>query len=707
VQPPTLDQWISGLQAILGIHVEGKGRTRGGESLSLPTGWDELNTAEEIELGFANAQPLDDIRATTPWLRATESIAGQYGFFHWELDFASIFANGGFDLQVGNPPWVRPRSDVDALLAEGDPWWQLKAKSTADQDERHRVDALDVEGVAELVVDGTAEVAATAAFVGNPQMYPYLAGLQPDLYRCFMSQTWSHARPGGSVGLIHPESHFTDEKAGRLRKGTYRRLRRHWQFINELSLFEVHNLVSYGVHIYGDDRSPSFIQATSLYHPSTIEGSLRHDGSGIEPGLKDDDGRWDLRPHASRIQRVDEATLSTWHEVMEDATVPAAQARMVYTVNRASAAVLAKLAAAPRIGSLGLQFSAGWHEKNDRTKGYFDSEWGVPESWDSVILQGPHLHVGTPFYKSPNPTMLHNRDWTAVDLEALPPDAIPVTQYKPAGDRARYAASYGSWESPEGPISTRDLYRIAWRTMAANTGERTLIPTLIPPKAAHIHRVSSVGGATITYRSLALALGFLSSLVGDALVRAVPKSDILMSTIIRLPYVGDSAFVDQILDRVLRWNCLTRAYAPLWAEITHSEWSPDVAYRRAADRRLAQVEIDALVGMSLGITADELTTLYRTQFPVLYKYDHEDYLYDANGRIVPTSVRQAWKRLGEPTDTARFPESERTAIHPGSGVTYRYDLPFAILDREADLRRAYADFAGPAVNRTSELIARV
>ena len=54
----------------------------------------------------------------------------QQGFFHWELDFASVFARGGFDLQVGNPPWVRPTSDVDALLAEGDPWWQLAVKPT-------------------------------------------------------------------------------------------------------------------------------------------------------------------------------------------------------------------------------------------------------------------------------------------------------------------------------------------------------------------------------------------------------------------------------------------------------------------------------------------------------------------------------------------------------------------------------------------------
>ena len=54
-----------------------------------------------------------------------------------------------------------------------------------------------------------------------------------------MEQTWRHSQRHGRVGLIHPETHFTDEKAGPLRAATYGRLRRHWQFINELQLFEI------------------------------------------------------------------------------------------------------------------------------------------------------------------------------------------------------------------------------------------------------------------------------------------------------------------------------------------------------------------------------------------------------------------------------------------------------------------------------------
>src|SRR5699024_8706002 len=154
------------------------------------------------------------------------------------------------------------------------------------------------------------------------QDYPHLTGLQPDLYRCFMEQTWRHVSPRGSIGLIHPETHFTDEKAGRLRAATYRRLRRHWQFINELRLFEVHHLVSYGVHVYGHPSEPRFLQAASLYHPDTVDRSFQHDGSGAEPGLKDPNGNWDQRAHRDRIITVDSDVLQTWHAVLESDDVP-------------------------------------------------------------------------------------------------------------------------------------------------------------------------------------------------------------------------------------------------------------------------------------------------------------------------------------------------------------------------------------------------
>jgi hypothetical protein len=34
-----------------------------------------------------------------------EKLAGEYGFFHWHLQFPQVFAKAGFDVVLGNPPW--------------------------------------------------------------------------------------------------------------------------------------------------------------------------------------------------------------------------------------------------------------------------------------------------------------------------------------------------------------------------------------------------------------------------------------------------------------------------------------------------------------------------------------------------------------------------------------------------------------------------
>ena len=63
---------------------------------------------DQLEI-YMGMDPFYRLAERFPWLDTVVDIATQQGFFHWELQFAQVFADGGFDLQLGNPPWVRPR----------------------------------------------------------------------------------------------------------------------------------------------------------------------------------------------------------------------------------------------------------------------------------------------------------------------------------------------------------------------------------------------------------------------------------------------------------------------------------------------------------------------------------------------------------------------------------------------------------------------
>ncbi|WCZ39954.1 DNA methyltransferase [Corynebacterium jeddahense] len=685
---PDLDEWLSALTDILGVDTQARDASQ--IRLASATNWDELVQLERTEIGLSGARKIETVLSNHPWLNVVQSVAADQGFFHWDLDFAAVFAREGFDLQVGNPPWVRPRTDLDALYSEADPWFSLAHKPTQAAKKARREQWNDDGQTREVVYRGLGESVATSAVLTDVTRYPHLTGQQPDLYRGFMERTWGNTSSEGVISLIHPESHFTEKKAARLRRGAYLRLRRHWQFINALMLFDIDDHVVYGVHLYGSQlEGPKFVMAGRMYHPATAQDSVHHDGTGDLPGIKDPDYNWDLRPHRDRLQIVDKHTLQVWHSILEDESVPSIEARMVYTVNSEAAEVLEKLASAPRIGQLGLQFSAGWHESADKKAGYFDTGWKHPDSWNDVILQGPHLGVSTPMIKQPNPTLKHNQDWSEIDLEAMAADFIPATAYQPDRDaQPTYDFDYSKFEHGDQVNSAKDFFRVAWREMAATTGYRTLYPAIIPPGAAHVNAVNSCASTSVF--ETAAAGTVMSTLLTDFAVRSAGSAHISNAIIRTIPLPADNPLMTKARNLYLRLNCLTEAYAPLWEEVVGEPWYVDTPLRKDEERRAAQVEIDAIVALSLGVTADELCMIYRTQFPVMRRYDQED-RFDTNGRKVPKEIVKADAKL---KDDAELSVADRTWTHPQSGVEYVYEYPFRQLDREADMREAYERFEG-------------
>jgi hypothetical protein len=641
---PTLGEWIDAIELLFGQRSDETGTlfslgdTMGGELGSV---------------GYFGRATVDEVLDRHPWLRTCRTIADDQAFFHWELIFAPVFAAGGFGLQVGNPPWVRLDWDDAASLAEHDPWWGVADLTrTADQVKRDRRErTLANASARSALVADRAENEGLAVVLGATTREPYLVGLRTNLYMLFMTNAWRRAHPEGTVGLLHPESHFVDPKGGPLREATYGRLRRHWQFVNELFLFsDVDHHTEFGAHVYGSPRPPRFLQAVNLLTPSTADRSLDHDGSGDLPGIQYPEGGWDMRPHAQRVVTVDRDVLVAWVALFDVPGTPAGRSRLLRPLTQADLEALRVFARQPRrLGDSTRYWTAGFNEKLQKDDGTFEWRTAVPSSLEDCVLQGPHILNATPFAQQPRENCRNNLDWEALDLETLPPNFVPRTNYQRVVDRGEFVRRQPAWDGEA--YSTR--LRQAHREFVPVGGMRTLQACVLPPGPVNVHAVNAISlNADI---DTLLWGGALASLPYDFLVKVAGASHITARFIDTLPLLDPtSPLSDALLARVARLNALTVAYGRVWSEVfrgewseeefvagvgtcrlggTHSEWTPESPLRTDLDRWLALTEIDAIVALMLGLSEEQLLQMYRSQFAVLRKYEYVT-AFDANGRQI-------------------------------------------------------------------------
>ncbi|MEQ9414287.1 MAG: hypothetical protein RIF39_10675, partial [Cyclobacteriaceae bacterium] len=393
---PTRLQWYNEIENILGVDLT-----------SIP---ENAEAAEILANIKKHAADTSGLFGSQDRLQTAERLREQHRFFHHELEFLEVFKErGGFDVIVGNPPWIKLQFEEKDIIAEQFPEVLIR-KTTAPTVRKLQESFLSNTDHKVEYLDEYIGTDSSALFMNAVQNYPLLVGQQTNLYKCVLENGFTLTAPKGFLGLLHPEGVYDDPNGQILRKQAYKRLRFHFQFVNVRKLFsEILHWNVFGINVYSGAKENEirFDSINNLYQTSTIPGCYDHNGAGVVEGLKIRDPltyqyNWNITSHRSRIISYDNHKLKILANVFEDIK-DWEEVKLVSIHSEEIFSVLEKLGTFPtRVRDFQTKISVCWDETNDLNAGNIERDTKYPNiQLFEMIYSGPHLYVSNSLYKCP------------------------------------------------------------------------------------------------------------------------------------------------------------------------------------------------------------------------------------------------------------------------------------------------------------------
>ena len=648
-------------------------------------------------------------------LSIVRQLSQQYKFFHWELEFADIFeSRGGFDLIIGNPPWIKLEWMEEGILSEYYPKLAVKKESASNIDHQRPL-LLQDDYIKKAYFDEYISISGMQNYYNSVSNYEELAGVQTNLFKCFIPQSILASKIDGVFSFVHPNGIFDDPKGSKLRELIYPKLKNHFRFANERFLFaDIHHSVAFSLNVYRNvnKKDIDFEMICNLYEPITIEESYSNKETKLM-GIKDDEGNWNIVGHSDRIIKVTDSDLSSFARLFGNDNYLGTHLVALHS-KQLLQAVEKMSSITTHFSDYDVYMSEMLHETNSQKNGLIVRNTQFPDSVYGTIYSGPNISLSNPLSKTPRKNCSSNTDYDSIPLDDIPSNYLPRCNYMVAIPYEQFTK-----QAPESQAGRKYLsaYRMVSRKMLNISQERTLNCSIIPPGVSHTNGL--VGFMFNNDRDALTVLGTWSSLPFDYLIKIMAKTNMNMDNAAPLPAFSDSPILQEIQYRALKLNALTEYYGnlvkmfefsirPEWSrkdsrlsplfETISGTWSPQYPLRGDFERRMALLEIDVLTSILLGLTLDELCTIYRLQFPV-FKTNEENTWYDSQGKIVFTTRAL----VGDGVDRATWEKNQNSQRivkntvydHLPSGpknVSIEYISPFTRCDREEDYRIAWEFF---------------
>ena len=263
---PTRDQFLFELSAILEGTVQGAELMRPEQGALFDDGSPRQQQLEVLEdHGQVDLEALVD---RSERLKLVREVAERQRFLHWELEFADVFADrGGFDLILGNPPWIKVEWNEGDVMGDFEPLYAIHTLSHTDAAMKRSCLLGSVEAARRTYLEEYVQsLTGQQNYFNALQIFPLLQGGQSNTFKCFMIAAIEAELSDGRVWLPAPTTASIRTRTAEHFGIFYPRLRYWFQFSNDLPVFPAlsgrYN-TWFEVSICGPARSTVGFQAVS------------------------------------------------------------------------------------------------------------------------------------------------------------------------------------------------------------------------------------------------------------------------------------------------------------------------------------------------------------------------------------------------------------------------------------------------------------
>lgn len=566
----------------------------------------------------------------------------EYEPFHWVLEFAGVYADGGFDVITGNPPWDVLTADRTEFFTRYDPEFRTYSAAEKDAVEAELLETPEITASYEQYQEGMALQAeyfngSPAYRLQNPSVGGRSIISENDLSALFLERVFALVGDECWTSLILPGVIFNGAASKDLR-------------IKLLDDFHIRRLVEF-------ENKGIFPDIDNRYQ----FGIVVFDNTGTTEALE---GIFQQRD-VEVLESIEKQTVQIPRRVLESYSP---EARIFpYITSRTEVDALNNILSHPPVSQ---EIDGDWwakpltkelHEPSDKKRFVESASQG-----DYPVYGGGNIHQYC--YDNALDSEIDVPRYWSVEVDDPATSAKSRIREKRfnAGDlkRALYTAFGGPETSKsqkqfvnellsehrENPLDEDDVlldcseYRIAYRDVARASDERTMIATVLPPDVVCLHTLQTLRPYTLapneehldeyplhsvyerifTDRELFVAVGLLNSIPFDFLMRTKVDSHIVMykfeeSQVPRLTE-GDDWF-EYIWTRAARLNC----YGEAFAEMRDRLGGIDPA-TTPEERKHLRAEIDAAAFHAYGLDREEtqfvLDDFHRVRSPRLMTEDY-------------------------------------------------------------------------------------